>query len=319
MPDQPSATDKLAALLAAQPQSVIAKAMRHTTTTPEQVQPEPGQVWRVRWNDDVALVVITKSTETYLLVMPIDVTPRNADETGIVLPGSKAGFTGDVNVLAMLETGVGIWTLEVFIGALLDEAEVALLRRWMKGLATDLPQGWRVGLPTPHDADPRRQRTRVLGEQINSIGSADWLSEEWTRDPAARTPGPPAKLGVADLEAFHRALNSSPQRAAAIARGDSSPEPAERERLLEAGLTPVTRMPDLAVIHYLDTPIAKRVVVELARCEHLDEGQLRRDIAAKYQPIAARAPRQQASDLPQSVLLVQDELLRRLSAHQSAH
>ena len=312
MEQTPSKAARLAATLSAAQPSVVAQAMRTSKALSEDgtaPEPQTGQCWRLRWNDDVALAVITRVEDDYLLVMPVALSPDAADETALVVPGAPAAFADDVTVFAMLETGVGPWTLEFLVTDLVGASGATALRGWLKRNDRELPSGWRQGTPTPHDADPRRMNRRNIGEAISSFGDVDWLDAGWTRNPDTTSAIQP-DITVEHLEAVWKALGGTKQRCNAIVLGKVTPTDEEQQRLADAGLSVSTQTPQLDVIHYLDTLEVKASVVFLSSKLKQDEGELRRDVATKTLAMVARANSAADDDRSAQVLLAQDELRR---------
>ncbi|VXB72449.1 hypothetical protein [Aeromicrobium sp. 9AM] len=312
MEQTPDALARLAATLSAAQPSVVAQAMRASAAMFEEgVAPEPqeGQCWRLRWNDRVVLAVISRVHDDYLLVMPVDLSPDAADETALVVPGTSAGLADDVTVFAMLETGVGPWTLELLVADLVGSSGAAALRRWLKGSDSELPAGWRQGTPTQHDAHPRRANRHDISATICALGDADWLDSAWTRNPDT-TSSVPSGITVEHLEAAWKVLGGPKQRSNSIVRGKVEPSPEERQKLADAGLSVASQAPQADVIHFLDMVEAKAPVVFISSKFGRDEGELRRDLAAMSIPVAARADVAAQKDRSAQVLLVEEELRR---------
>lgn len=312
MEQKPNALARLAATLSAAQPSVVAEAMRTSATLFDQgIAPEPqeGQCWRLRWNDEVTLAVISRVHEDYLLVMPVDLSPDAADETALVVPGTPAGLSNDVTVFAMLETGVGPWTLEFLVADLVGTSGAAALRGWLKGNDSELPAGWRQGVPTQHDAHPRRVNRHDISATISALGNADWLDSGWTRSPDTASSAQP-EITVDHLEAVWQALGGSKPRTNSIVLGKVEPTPEEQQKLADAGLSVSTQAPQADVIHFLDMLEAKAPVVFISSRHGQDEGELRRTLAAKTLAMAARADATAEKDRSAQVLLVQEELRR---------
>lgn len=309
MTSSPDPASRLATLLESANPSVIAEAMRNMNTSANLdhiASPQPGQVWRLRWNDDVVLAVISRVGDDHLLVMPAVLSSDAADEGAVIVPGSPAGFATDVAVFAMLETGIGTWALEFLIGDLVGTEGAAILRNWLKGTIDVLPDPWRHGHPTTTDAHPRAIAQRALGDLITTIGAADWLPTAWRRNHVATAQEP---VTADYMRQVAVALGGPPQRAAAIARGLSAPDVTESGKLLAAGIEVRTRQPDVDVIYFLDGPEAKGATI-IAFKRLGDEGLVRRQAAETSLVQAARAPRQPDSRHSDAVLLAREELLR---------
>jgi hypothetical protein len=307
-----NALTRLAATLSSAQPSVVARAMRtQQTHTLGGVSPElaAGQCWRLRWNDDVALAVITRVDDDYLLVMPIDLSPDAADETALVVPGAPAGFETDVAVFAMLETGVGPWTLEFLVTDLVGPAGASALRGWLKGNEDELPDGWRYGSPTQHDAHPRRMNRAALGANISVLGEAEWLDTGWSRNAAQALAAGPS-ITADTIRAMWEVIGGTPQRCSTIALGRVEPTEDERLKLEAAGLSVSTQTPEPDVLRFLDTVEAKSSLVLVSSRRNQDEGQLRREVAVKTLAMAARPDNSSGTDVSPQVRLAQDELNR---------
>jgi hypothetical protein len=307
-----SSTDpasRLATLLESANSSVIADAMRSMNTSADldrTTPPQPGQVWRLRWNDDVVLAVISRVGDDHLLAMPAVLSSDAADEGAVIVPGDPAGFATDVAVFAMLETGIGTWALEFLIGDLVGTEGAATLRQWLKGTIDVLPDPWRHGHPTTTDAHPRAIAQRDLGDLMTTIGAADWLPTAWRRNHVTTAQEPVTADYMRQVAA---ALGGPRQRASAIARGLSAPDTTEARKLLAAGIEVRTQQPAANVIYFLDGPEAKGATI-IAFQRLGDEGLVRRRVAEASLVQAARAPRRKDSDHSDAVLLAREELLR---------
>jgi len=300
---------RLSALLASANSSVIATAMRNLSTSADLDHfptPEPGQCWRLRWNDDVILAVISRVDDDYLLAMPVVLSANAADETAVIVPGDPAGFASEVAVFAMLETGIGSWALEFLIGDLVGIKGATTLREWLKGTIDELPTPWRQGSPTTSDAHPQAIAQRALGDLMSTIGAADWLPSEWHRNRSTKAAEPPT---AAYMRRVADALGGSVQRATAIARGLQTPDATEGRQLLAAGVELRSQQPPTDVICFLDGPEVKGAVL-VAFKMFGDEGRLRRQVAQSSLAHAARATRQGDAEHSIEVLLAREELLR---------
>lgn len=308
--DPANAFAALAATLSAQAPSVVAAALAKTssTTSPDTTgtPPAPGQCWLLRWDDTIALVVVTRALDDHLLVMPIDVDPSMADETAVVIPGADAGFARDVAVFAMLETGIGPWVLYRHVTTLLTAPDVEHLRRWMRtGEATALPAQWRPGTPTPHDAHPRRVARHELAARIAALGEADWVEPTWSRHPQ-----PQAGTGDEEwLRDIAAALGGPPQRAFAIARGDVTATDEEQAKLSAAGVAvPGATQPPADVIAELDSPAQKVALLTIAQMRGTGEGPARVALAQAQYGLAARRSSTQDRTVSNQVLMLRQRI-----------
>lgn len=300
-----------ASLAGAQPSVVAAALARRSASVPDPSvpQPQPGQCWLLRWDQTILLAVITRVNDDHLLVMPVDVEASRADETALVLPAEDAGFGGDVAVFAMLETGIGPWVLDCFVATLTEPSPADALRHWMRtGAASDLPDGWREGTPTPHDAHPRRSARKDLAELISLLGEADWLADTWSRygvpQVAASVVSPHDVLDV---------LGGTPQRALAIARGEVKPTAQDAERLAEAGIQIGTgHQPRRDVILELDSPSEKAALTTLATRQRTSEADLRQRLAQSLYGLAARRSADEDRDVSNEVLMLREAIRREL-------
>ncbi len=307
--DPANAFTALEAMLSAQSPSVVAAALANTSpTNPDTTvpTPQPGECWLLRWDDTIALVVITRAFEEHLLVMPINVDPSAADETALVIPGTHAGFARDVAVFAMLETGIGPWVLYRPVTTLLTTDQVGQVRTWMRqGDAAALPKGWRTGTPTRDDAHPRRMARHELADRIAALGEADWMEPAWSRHPDEQ----PASIGQVSLREIAAALGGPAQRALAIARGDVTATAEEQEKLRAAGIPlPKAPQPPVDVIAELDSPTQKVALLTIATLRGTGEGPTRVTLAQAQYGLAARRSSAQDRTVSNDVLLLRERI-----------
>lgn len=134
-----------------------------------EVMPEPGQVWRARWDDVVSMVFVDQKVGTFqnlLRVAPVTVGEDMADEWTVILPEDSTSLSVSLSVWTELATDVAEVVLERFVvnvrqhnslAGLLEAAENGALRR---------------GLPVLNESGRRAQERRELSFVMEALSGA---------------------------------------------------------------------------------------------------------------------------------------------------
>jgi hypothetical protein len=209
--------------------------------------PAPGQLWRTRWDDVVELVLLLTVGAEDVLVAPISLDDRYADENTVLLR----------SVQTSLATGVAVWM------GLVRRLPMYVLDRQLGVAATDLGcRDWAEylvgaaairGQPAVSPLHPVNDVRARMVDALECLAAARWApsgSGELGRLLAA------ARLGPSQLTGL---LAVSPQIALALRRGQVPLTPDQA-----ATLAPVLKMPDRALLEANPAP-SRRLVQEMSR------------------------------------------------------
>ncbi len=305
----------------------------HGTGASQRPGPEPGQCWRLLWDQQVALAVIGRVEDGYVSVIPVTTEPAAADESAVIWDGPDVPLGHPIVLWPALETGVGTWVLERHVIDLLPSADIVALRRWARrGDPLPVDHYWRPGLRASTPAHPRRLHRSRLIDAFNELGSADWLEDGWVRtdtDQGHETgleQGQESASEQFTARQLQTVLGVTARQAISLASGRTGLTPEQSTRLELAGLRPSVgpgRQPGADVIAAIDHPSVRLDLLAVARLERIEEVALRQGLARRERAVAARrAPGQAQTQVPvgagdtetTALALVRMELQRRLSA-----
>ncbi len=139
--------------------------------------PESGQVWRLQWNDIVALAVIDprRDPETFS-ALPISEDPQFATDSDLILEPEESPLSTPVMVEVALEMGLHRRVLDRCLGRLGAGAWEDLRRlrnAFIHSESSELPLG-RVGPPVTHELDDRLQYRSEQREAYAPLVFAEW-------------------------------------------------------------------------------------------------------------------------------------------------
>lgn len=238
---------------------------QHATPTPE-----PGQLWRVRWNDQAGVVLVLTVADDHMRVAPVSL-DELPDETAADAPAST-------NTLGL---PLAIWSSDA---AAIPARVLDYKLGELDATPASLPRGSVNWGPT----DPRTLVRARLQDLIETLEEAQWAPSATTVLDLGSV------LRGADLRAIQDVLGET-SRVAALRRGqvDLTTDEAERlSRLLNvpaADLLATVRppLPD-ALVAEMDLPAVRSLVDRLAERRDTNEAETWRSAAYGVWALAAR-------------------------------
>jgi len=176
-PDSPSAAFPLV------DESVVTAAERLRTAAAAPVIPEPvllahssvdtvpsrGQVWRVRWEDTVELVIVLGATDTTVSAAPVTEDLDYADEATVILPAAECPLEEDLAVWLGLQCDLPTQVLDRTFGVASQAwCDVAL---GGGDLAAERGTGLALG------TDLRHQYRAQLKDNLALLAAAQWVPD----------------------------------------------------------------------------------------------------------------------------------------------
>ncbi|MEY9967515.1 transcriptional regulator with XRE-family HTH domain [Streptacidiphilus sp. MAP12-16] len=256
------------------------------------VEPQPGQLWRLHWEDVTHLALIA-STAYGITFWPVTLDVELADESSLLVPASESGGIDlELAIWPAIETGVGAYVLEVYITDILPPERLQQLRRAYRS-GGDLPVRWLPGAAGSGPESPRGRLRTDLIQVAGFLGEASWKPEEWTECESPELPLLADALSAAKVTATQLAdaLGIPPRRAISLCRGQVEPTPQELDGVRAAfGLSASGQAdaPPQNVIDALDDPHTRGLILRAAAAEGKSEISLRRELAQGHFALAAR-------------------------------
>lgn len=160
-----TAAERLRAAAAA---SVIPEPVQRAHSSVDTV-PSPGQLWRVRWEDTVELVIVLEVTDTTVSAAPVTEDVDYADDESVVLPAAACPLEVDMAVWLGLACDLPTRVLDLTFGAASQTwCDVAL-----GGHSTTVERGAELIL----DTDLRHQYRAQLKDNLVELADAQWVPE----------------------------------------------------------------------------------------------------------------------------------------------
>jgi plasmid maintenance system antidote protein VapI len=226
--------------------------------------PEPGQVWRARWDTHYQLVLLLAVTGSTVAAVPASLEPDLADDTAEVLAERDTTLGVPLALWRSLSRTLPMRVLDRLAGHV-NIAEGALVH----GQAKPTPRN--VGEPVVTPTDPRVEYRALLEDNMTAFAEASWEPQgAGTLDRMLREAG----VGPADLG---NALGATPQHALRILRGSAPITEEQAEALAELTGRAVEELLDANpplptdLVERLDRPTCRALVTELAHRRHQTE------------------------------------------------
>lgn len=261
------AADRLRRALAGSAVPVAVHSARRGTPP----DPEPGQLWRARWETVTALVVVLAVSADVVEAAPVTVDPDYADDAGVIVPGGDNPLGVDAVVWMGLRRRLPMAVLDRFLGP------------WPATGSAGL-NGWPVVSP----ADPRSEYRARLEDEVDELAAAHWTPQ------GAGTLGQVLHEANVNAGQLVELLDVAPQDALALLRGQQ-PVTAEQAATLATavGVTVediLAANPELpaGVVTRLDRPRRREQVDALAARRGLSEVAARQAAAFGAWRLAAR-------------------------------
>lgn len=241
--------------------------------------PRRGQLWRVMWERTVELVVILAVNDTQLDAAPVSLETHFGDESTLLLPAKASALEQPLAVWLGLRTTLPWWVLDRPLARLPDLPSPG---------APGRSEGARWGAPLPSPAVPAAEFRSAMIDTFRGLAATRW---------APQGAGTLAQLfanrKVTPKQLAER-LDTAPQRALAIWRGQAAVTEEEASRLAGfLGSPPgdiLAANPSLPalLVHELSRPLRRWQIRELALQERSDEERVRRSAAYDNFALAAR-------------------------------
>lgn len=235
--------------------------------------PEPGDVWRLAW-DDTAVIALVVSADTARIAVDPLVETADADEWCALLPPQATGGLGAIAVSVAMETTVPWAVLDSRIVHLHEVTPVNSLRRaFRRGESTSTPRGAAVS----GGLDDRLPGLEQVTEDLSNLANATWAPTTTERSET--------RFDFDQLSEAGIAVN----RVLAIVRGAAATD-AEAD-LIEAatGMRPAPAPVDDALRRRIDQPRRKAAIRERARVAGYPEATVRLQLARAAEPQGAAA------------------------------
>ncbi|MFD8600771.1 hypothetical protein ACWDMY_25185 [Streptomyces globisporus] len=257
------------------------------------VDPQPGQVWRLHWEDVTHLALIASTACGNLTIWPVTLDVLLADESSLLVPASESGGLDlELAVWPAIETGIGAYVLERYVTDILPPERLRELRRAYRS-GDELPAQWLPGVAVDGPESSRGRFRTDLIQVAAFLGEASWEPEDWVVPDSSETSSLAEVLSMAGISATRlvEELDFLPRRAISLRRGMAEPTPQELDLVHQAfGLSATGNRaaPPREVIEALDDPRARDLIIRVAAIEGTDEASLRRDLAQSHFALAAR-------------------------------
>ncbi len=241
--------------------------------------PEPGQVWRARWNNDHQLVLLHRTIGSTVTAAPATLEPDLADDTAEVLSAEDTTLGMPLVLWQSLARSLPMRVLDRLAGQLVTaEPEAGQVQ----------PPRPAAGQPVMSPIDPRVLYRARLEDTMAALADARWAPQG-----TGTLGGLLAEAGFGPEELCD-ALGVTPQQALAVLRGDAPISEDQAEALtVTTGLSVVALMnsnpelpPDL--VNRLDRPACRARVGELARRRQVGELRTWQSVGFAIAALAAR-------------------------------
>jgi hypothetical protein len=284
------------------------------------VDPQPGQLWRLHWEDVTHLALIASTAYGNLTFWPVTLDVQLADESALLVPASESGGIDlALAIWPALETGIGTYVLERYITDILPPERLRHLRRAYR-TGDELPVQWLPGTVTAGPESPRGGFRTDLIQVAGFLGEASWEPEDWAEFELSDLPSFAEALSAAGISATQLAdkLGIPPRRAISLCRGLVEPTPQELDQVHDAfgfSASGQTGAPPREVTEALDDPHARDLILRAAAAEGKSEISLRRDLAQSHFALAAR---KSGTSRNATFEMLATELRKRIAASQES-
>jgi transcriptional regulator with XRE-family HTH domain len=262
--------------------------------------PDSGQVWRLRWNDVVALAVIDlrRDPQTFS-VLPISEDPQFATDSDLILEPGESPLDMPAMVGVALEMVLHRRVLDRCLGRIGARAwgDLRRLRNaFVHSEPSELPLG-RVGPPVTHELDDRLQYRSEQREAYAPLVFAEWYEAPASKGTGAELLGGRLQELGLSLKGLADASGLSVQVLVQLLREEAPPlGQRELERLARALSLDIQklrsslaeRFPD-ELVEALDKPEQKARIYKWCEKWQSDEAESRRHMARSLSSRARRA------------------------------
>lgn len=239
--------------------------------------PEPGQVWRARWQGTTQVVIVLGADRDTADAAPFTPDVPVSAGVGVVVEAKESPLRSDHVAWTPLARPLPVRVLDIVVGTVTDGALDRVRRGPRRPVAL-------------HPLDERSQVVERIDERMDDLEQARWV---------------PDVAESVDLAAVLRARGLTPGRLATeldvepgeimdIVRGDRAPSLPTAEKLapaLDLDLAALTgpRPVDADLVRALDQPRFRRRLAERGRQAGVDdEAAWRYQVASSELPAAAR-------------------------------
>ena len=256
----------------------------------EPPDPSPGQLWRLRWDEAMALSVVLRVEGDDVVVVPVGLDPWMADDYAVVVGAEWSPLPTGFAAWVGLEAVVPLVVLDVFLGEIDALDQIAVVRQaYRRG--TPVPETVVVGPPLT-DADAERaQYRRQISLALASLAETTWFD---VAVPEAGARSLVELLRDVDPRRLAEALGLDTRSAFALMGGERLVDDIEAEVIaalvgVDIGEVRTARPAVPAeLIHELGHPRHRRAVERQAQAASRHEGVERRVALAALLPAAAR-------------------------------
>ncbi|HVW80737.1 MAG TPA: hypothetical protein VHB69_07350 [Mycobacteriales bacterium] len=261
------AADRLRRALA--PSVLPARVQQAAQTAPP--DPQPGQLWRARWEETSELVAVLRVTTDAVEAAPVTLDVEYADNDAAVVPAGESPLGVDTVTWIGLRRVLPMTVLDRFLG------------EWpVKSLMAG------TGSVIVNPADPRAEYRAYLEDELDLLAAARWAPT------GAGTLAEELRAAGIDPQRLVALLDLAPQEALALLRG-RLPVTAEQAETLAPALNRTVEQilaanpaPPAEIVSLLDRPRRRPQVQALARRRGMSEVTARQTAAFGVWRLAAR-------------------------------
>jgi transcriptional regulator with XRE-family HTH domain len=275
-------------------------------TSWEAPEPEAGQVWRLRWDDTVALAVIDRKGDGRTVSsLPLTEDPQFATDSDLILTPDESPLRSAAMVEVALEMVLHRRVLERCLGQIGKAAwdDLRQLRNaFVHSEPSALPVG-RVGPPVTHELDDRLLYRSEQREAHAPLVFAEWYTApqkeaagEFVRRRLKELALSPAQLAEASGVPIQAIIELTRGRLPLLGEPDVaklaeglSVDPTELQSTL------LERLPD-ELVDALDLPRHKARTYVWAERWEMDEPTARRNMARSVARLSLRAKKMEVAD-----------------------
>jgi hypothetical protein len=250
--------------------------------------PSLGDLWRVAWDDQTALVVVLRAAQTEVVAAPVTADPGTGDQQSLTLEPKRTALGVPCAVWAGLARALPIRVLDVRIGGL-ELDVVAAVVELAEGVPAAPPAGTHVGAPIRSVFVPAARARAIQADKLERFAASEWApAADFPRTTPRDVLGPDTDLDeLSDLLGVplpatwtlflgKRPLSTSQAERIAMRYG------VDIERLLASAALPSE------LVAELDHPRWRRDLRARQRALRLGDADVRRRVAQDTYALAAR-------------------------------
>ncbi|MBK6873555.1 MAG: hypothetical protein IPJ14_07855 [Kineosporiaceae bacterium] len=246
-------------------------------------EPDEGQLWRARWEDQVEIVLVTAATPGSVQVVPVTLDVGYEDDETLVVPPGSGPLGVPFLIWRGLPRNLPRRVLDRYLGSPREG-----LRTTAELAAAPATGGATTGTAITSAADPRSEYRARLEDSLDRLAAASWAPRGTGQlGPLLQAAGQtPATL--IDL------LGITPQQALALLRGQVPLAPPQADLVAQATGRSVAELlaanPSLPpeLVARLDQPRRRRQVQQLAERRGVTETEAWRQAGYETLALAAR-------------------------------